>query len=118
MNKADLVKEVSDFIEKNVEEIDGEVDLGLASTSIEEFNYGDNLTVAPNGHLVVCEDQYTENVHNHLRGITSDGVAYPLALSRTDTEWAGACFSPDGKVLFANLYRPAKTVAITGPWAA
>ena len=88
------------------------------STSIEQYNFGDNLTVAPNGHLVVCEDQYTENVHNHLRGITPDGVAYPLALSRIDTEWAGACFSPDGKVLFVNLYRPAKTVAITGSWVA
>ena len=86
------------------------------STSIEQYNFGDNLTVGPNGHLVVCEDQYTENVQNHLRGITPDGVAYPLALSRTDTEWAGACFSPDGRTLFVNLYRPAKTVAITGPW--
>jgi len=86
------------------------------STSIEQFNFGDNLTVAPNGHIIVCEDQYTENVANHLRGITPAGVAYPLALSRTDTEWAGACFSPDGKTLFVNLYRPTKTVAITGPW--
>src|SRR6186713_2387060 len=88
------------------------------STSKEQFNFGDNLTVAPNGHLVVCEDQYTEQVSNHLRGITPDGTAYPLALSRIDTEWAGACFSPDGKTLFVNLYRPARTVAITGPWIA
>ncbi|KRA80787.1 alkaline phosphatase PhoX [Altererythrobacter sp. Root672] len=88
------------------------------STSIEQFNFGDNLTVAPGGHLVVCEDQYTEQTSNHLRWITPEGVAYPLALSRIDTEWAGACFSPDGKVLFVNLYRPAKTVAITGPWIA
>jgi secreted PhoX family phosphatase len=58
------------------------------------------------------------DVANHLRGITPDGDAYPLALSRIDTEWAGRCFSPDGKTLFVNLYRPAKTVAITGPWIA
>jgi len=90
--------------------------LFLESTSIEQYNFGDNLTVAPNGHLVVCEDQYTQNVHNHLRGITPDGVPYPLALSRVDTEWAGACFAPDGRTLFVNLYRPAKTLAITGPW--
>jgi len=90
--------------------------LFFESTSKEQFNYGDNLTVAPNGHLVVCEDQYTDPVENRLRGITPEGVAYPLALSRTQTEWAGACFSPDGKTLFVNLYRPAKTVAITGPW--
>lgn len=92
--------------------------LFFESTSKEQFNFGDNLTVAPNGHLVVCEDQYTDVTENHLRGITPDGVAYPLALSRVQTEWAGACFSPDGKTLFVNLYRPAKTVAITGPWIA
>jgi secreted PhoX family phosphatase len=92
--------------------------LFFESTSPDQFNYGDNLTVAPNGHLVVCEDQYTDVVANHLRGITPDGEAYPLAFSRVQTEWAGACFSPDGKWLFVNLYKPAKTVAITGPWMA
>ncbi|HSD37451.1 MAG TPA: alkaline phosphatase PhoX [Rhodocyclaceae bacterium] len=34
-----------------------------------------------------------------------------------DTEWCGSCFSPDGRVLFANLQAPGLTVAITGPWA-
>lgn len=90
--------------------------LFFESTSTDQFNYGDNLTVAPNGHLVVCEDQYTDVVDNHLRGITPDGRAYPLGRLRTQTELAGACFSPDGRVLFVNLYSPAKTLAITGPW--
>ena len=88
------------------------------STSPDEFNYGDNLTIAPNGHLVVCEDQYVDDARNHIRGITPEGTAYPLALSHVDTEWAGACFSPDGRTLFVNLFRPARTVAITGPWMA
>jgi secreted PhoX family phosphatase len=92
--------------------------LFFESNSPDQFNYGDNLTVAPNGHLIVCEDQYTAVVENRLRGITPDGVAYPLALARVQTEWAGACFSPDGKWLFVNLYSPTKTVAITGPWSA
>ena len=26
-------------------------------------------------------------------------------------------FSPDGRVLFVNLYTPGITLAITGPWA-
>jgi len=34
-----------------------------------------------------------------------------------DTEWAGACFSPDGRWLFVNLQKPGITFAITGPWA-
>ncbi len=92
--------------------------LFFESTSIEQFNFGDNLTVGPNGHLVVCEDQYTPAVKNHLRGITPQGEAYPIALSHENTEWAGACFSPDGRTLFVNLYSPARTLAITGPWIA
>jgi secreted PhoX family phosphatase len=31
-------------------------------------------------------------------------------------EWAGACYSPDGKWLFANIQTPGITFAITGPW--
>ena len=90
--------------------------LFFESTSPDQFNYGDNLTIAPWGDLIVCEDQYTDVVDNHLRGIAPSGVAYPLARSRVQTEWAGACFSPAGKTLFENLYSPAKTFAITGPW--
>ncbi|MXO87016.1 DUF839 domain-containing protein [Altererythrobacter aurantiacus] len=92
------------------------LELFFESTDPEQFNYGDNLTVAPNGDLIVCEDQYTETVSNHLRGITPQGQAYPLALLRLQTEPAGACFSPDGRTLFVNAYSPARTLAITGPW--
>ncbi|MGB5779981.1 MAG: alkaline phosphatase PhoX [Allopontixanthobacter sediminis] len=92
------------------------LDLFFESTSPDQFNYGDNLTVAQSGHLIVCEDQYTDTVANHLRGITPQGDAYPLALLREQTEPAGACFSPDGKVLFVNSYSPTATLAITGPW--
>src|SRR5690606_349738 len=91
--------------------------LFFESTGPDQMNYGDNLTIAPNGHLVVCEDQYTDGAVNYLRGVAPDGSAYPLARSRVDTEWAGACFSPDGKWLFVNLYRPTRTLAITGPWS-
>ncbi|MFN3818228.1 alkaline phosphatase PhoX [Blastomonas sp.] len=80
------------------------------------FNFGDNLTVAPNGHLVVCEDQYTLIKNNHLRGVTPTGELYTLARCRIQTELAGACFSPDGSTLFVNLYSPAMTLAVTGPW--
>lgn len=92
--------------------------LFFESVSIEQFNFGDNLTVAPNGHLVVCEDQYTDKVDNHLRGITPAGEAYTLGRLRLQTELAGACFSPDGKTLFVNGFSPTTTFAITGPWVA
>jgi secreted PhoX family phosphatase len=93
-----------------------ELQLFFESTSAAQFNYGDNLTIAPNGHLVVCEDQYTPVVDNHLRGISPEGEAYPLARLRRQTELAGGCFSPDGKVLFVNVFSPTATLAITGPW--
>jgi hypothetical protein len=80
------------------------------------FNYGDNITVLPNGDLLVCEDQYSDVVNNHLKGITPNGEVYNFAKVRWQTEPAGACFSPDGSVLFVNLYSPATTLAITGPW--
>ncbi|MEO6080969.1 MAG: alkaline phosphatase PhoX [Steroidobacteraceae bacterium] len=93
-----------------------ELQLFFESASTAQFNYGDNLTVAPNGHLVVCEDQGGTPVDNYLRGISPAGAAYPLARLSQQTELAGACFSPDGKVLFVNVYSPAMTLAITGPW--
>lgn len=94
------------------------VELFFESESTQQFNFGDNLTVAPNGHLIVCEDQYTDVVDNHIRGITPEGTAYAFALLRTQSELAGGCFSPDGRVLFVNAYGPTATLAITGPWAA
>lgn len=94
------------------------VELFFESESTDQFNYGDNLTVAPSGHLFVCEDQYTDVVDNHIRGITPDGRAYDFAKLHPQTELAGGCFSPDGKWLFVNAYGPTVTMAITGPWAA
>ena len=93
-------------------------ELFFESASLEQFNFGDNLTVAPSGHLIVCEDQYTDVVDNHIRGITPDGRPYDLARLRAQTELAGGCFSPDGRTLFVNAYAPTATLAITGPWTA
>lgn len=91
--------------------------LHVESADPATMHYGDNLTVAPNGHLIVCEDQGGDVVDNHLRGVTPAGDTYPFARLRTQTETAGACFSPDGKTLFVNIFSPTKTLAITGPWA-
>jgi secreted PhoX family phosphatase len=81
------------------------------------LDYGDNLTVAPWGHLIVCEDR-SGSATNYLRGISPDGKIYTIARLLADTELAGACFSPDGKTLFLNVYRPGKTLAVRGPWTA
>jgi len=92
------------------------LELFFESSSVEQFNYGDNLCVAPGGSLVVCEDQYTDMVDNHLRWISPLGEASVLGRLRIQTELAGACFSPDGRTLFVNAFSPTTTLAIRGPW--
>lgn len=94
----------------------GKLSLFLESNDPAFYNYGDNLCVMPNGHLMVCEDQYTAIVDNHLRGVNADGKTYVFGRSQVQTEFAGACFSPDGQTMFVNLYGPSYTFAITGPW--
>jgi secreted PhoX family phosphatase len=94
----------------------------------------DNMTVTPRGGLLLCEDAsgngFTEG--ERLVGLTLHGQAFTfaqnnitLALDYSDavragdyrqSEWAGACYSPDGRWLFANIQTPGVTFAITGPW--
>ena len=91
------------------------------------LDYPDNVVVSPRGGLLLCEDSGRNR--QHLWGLTAAGELFPFARNAvqldgtrgftgdfTDAEWAGACFSPDGRWLFANLYEPGLTVAITGPW--
>lgn len=94
----------------------GQIQIFLESEDKSLYNFGDNLTVTPFGHLLVCEDQYTDVVDNHLRGVNEKGEVYAFAKLHLQTELAGACFSPDGETLFVNVYSPTKTLAITGPW--
>ncbi|WND01399.1 DUF839 domain-containing protein [Temperatibacter marinus] len=97
-------------------DVGGRVQLFVESNDPKKFNYGDNLTVAPNGHLFVCEDQYTDTVRNSIVGVTKDGALYQFGRILLQTEPAGACFSPDGSTMFVNLYSPTRTLAIKGPW--
>lgn len=106
--------------------------LFLESTDPRVINFADNLVVAPNGHLIVCEDPYFGGEGNYLwrpvaeamgvpppcylRGVTPDGQVYDLARLHGGSELAGACFSPNGKILFVNVYSPAATLAIRGDW--
>lgn len=89
------------------------------------MSFPDNLTVSPRGTLLVCED--TSRADPQLIGVTLDGGTFPFCVDPSDDEWCGATFSPDGRVLFANLQgstsgdpaaprTPGRTVAIWGPW--
>lgn len=96
----------------------GRVQLFVESADDKTLNMGDNLTVAPWGHLIVCEDNYSDADPCHLKGVTPDGKIYTLARNvfRGNGELAGAVFSPDGSTLFVNVQFPGITFAITGPW--
>jgi len=89
----------------------------------------DNLTVSPRGGLILCEDADLRPLRLHA--LTRKGELETVAINNvnlnkgqhqnitgdfTDGEWAGACFSPDGKWLFVNIQDPGITFAITGPW--
>ncbi|MER6914901.1 alkaline phosphatase PhoX [Streptomyces sp. NPDC000594] len=92
--------------------------LGVA----EGFDGPDNITVSPYGGLVIAEDG---DGAQHLFGATDRGATYPIARSQLNngseeapeySEFAGVCFSPDGKTLFAHCQNPGIMFAITGPW--
>jgi uncharacterized protein len=94
----------------------------------------DNLVVTPRGGLLLCEDNSgsTLNDGERLLGLTLEGHVYEFAKNNLNlssspngiipagnyrqSEWAGACYSPDGRWLFANIQTPGVTFAITGPW--
>ena len=74
----------------------------------------DNLTAAPWGDLIVCEDRDDEVVR--LVGIAPDGQLYTFANSHARSEFSGVTFSPDGSTLFTNIQDQGLTIAIAGPW--
>jgi uncharacterized protein len=106
----------------------------------EILTFPDNLVVTPRGGLVLCEDTgYVRSEENFLddgsgqapfseqklKGLTRDGRIFDFAVNiLDDREWAGACWSPDGKYLFVNTQGdtrepgtvPGRTYAIWGPW--
>ena len=78
------------------------------------LNMPDNITIAPWGDLIVCEDN---SDINRLWGLTSRGKPYLIAQnSYTGSEFAGVCFSPIDNTMFVNLQWNGLTVSIDGNW--
>lgn len=78
------------------------------------LKYCDNLTIAPWGDIVFCEDGMAGT---RIFGITPTGNFYQIAENiGFESEFAGVCFSPSGKTLFVNIQKPGLTLAITGNW--
>jgi secreted PhoX family phosphatase len=95
-------------------DVPGELTLIAESDRHSLLKNADNLVMAPWGDLIVCEDT---SEHCGLVGIRPDGSQYAIADNAyVHAELAGACFSPDGEILFVNLQQRGITLAITGPW--
>lgn len=93
----------------------GQLELYLEPNSIGILEHCDNLTIAPWGDLIVCEDGPG---NNYLRGITPAGRRYTLAHNSYygKMEFCGVCFAPNHPTLFVNIQTPGLTLAVTGPW--
>ncbi len=91
----------------------GKLELFLEPNNKEILKYCDNLTIAPWGDVVMCED----DPHPFVVGVTPGGELYKLAENvGYKSELAGGVFSPTGETFFVNIQDPGITVAITGPW--
>ncbi|MGI8804154.1 MAG: alkaline phosphatase PhoX, partial [Thermoleophilaceae bacterium] len=97
-----------------------ELTLIYESPSQKVLDFPDNLTVAPTGDLFICENGTPPDF---IRGLTPGGRIVDFAQAVNNlTEFAGACFSADGKTLFVNQNgdrddQPGVTYAIWGPFA-
>ena len=78
------------------------------------LNMPDNLTVAPWGDLIVCEDNPDID---RLWGIKPNGDSYLIAENNySRAELAGVCFNPQSNVLYLNIQQNGQTLAIDGDW--
>ncbi|NNM33055.1 MAG: DUF839 domain-containing protein [Gemmatimonadetes bacterium] len=107
----------------------GELRLVFESPSSQVLDGPDNIVVSPRGGLVMCEDSRGDQ---YVRGLDREGNVHDLVRAahspggRQPGEFAGSCFSPEGRVLFFNVQGGREigstvasgTYAMWGPWEA
>lgn len=92
----------------------GTLSLFIEPDDAAAMNMCDNVCVTPSGDLVLCEDG---DGRNRVLGVTPAGELYLIAENiLSNSELAGATFSPDGSTLFVNIQNDGLTLAIQGPW--
>ena len=103
--------------------------LVFESPDRELLDHPDNVCATPGGGLLLCEDRPRRV--QRVSALTRDGELMQFAANNVvlqeeinghrgdfrSKEWAGACFSPDGRWLFVNIQGPGISFAITGPWS-
>ena len=107
----------------------GELRLVFESPSSEVLDSPDNIVLSPRGGIVMCEDGSGDQ---YVRGLDREGNVIDLVRAPRPMggpqpgEFAGSCFSPDGRVLFFNVQGGREigstvasgTYAMWGPWEA
>ncbi|MBC7942131.1 MAG: DUF839 domain-containing protein [Chitinophagaceae bacterium] len=116
----------------------------FVSNDIQVGNSPDNVVISPRGGVLFCEDGgtggpnsgpavtqqrlmvvlpsggsciFAKNNYNFTAAqLAAVGKPDAIAGNLRNSEWCGATFSDDGRVLFVNLQGPGITLAITGPW--
>jgi hypothetical protein len=93
---------------------DDTVTLVVESTDRALLDAPDNIVVGPDGRLYLCEDG---SGGDNIVSVDHDGSLAILAQNiSSGSEWAGACFSPAGHIMFVNMQGDGLTFAIKGPW--
>jgi secreted PhoX family phosphatase len=112
---------------------DDQLVLVFESPSGSVLDSPDNICITPRGGILFCEDDASGDGDGHplapgisdvnrLIGMGGLGEPFEFAVNiLNDSEFAGACFSPDGRTLFVNIFGggaagSGMTCAIWGPW--
>jgi len=81
------------------------------------FGVAGTATVSPSdpdGRLYLREDGDGEQF---VVGVGTGGALFRAAKNvLNENEFAGACFSHDGRFMFVNIQSPGMTLVIEGPW--
>ena len=86
------------------------VTLVVESTASTALDNPDNITVSPDGALYLCEDG---GGRDYVVGVDGNGDVFRFLRNALDTgEFAGACFSPDGKFMYVNTQALGVTFAV------
>lgn len=100
----------------------GQLILVFESPGVDVLESPDNITVSPRGGLVLCEDG---GGIQYVRGVTRRGDIFDFVQQSVPmAEFCGACYSPDGEILFFNIQGSTNstgtafgaTYAMWGPW--
>jgi uncharacterized protein len=92
----------------------GTLMLYVESTDAAVLDGPDNVTVGPDGRLYLCEDG---SGRDNIVGVNDDGELFMAVQNNfNNSEFCGACFSHDGRVLFVNTQNPGLTYVIRGEW--